>query len=133
MADKSRTHHIIYIISFRRCKISAAIKGSVVAGTNKFTILIAIIVVFRISTTVVAAVGIIIIVDFGFLIGINDSVIIIFGVAFGCSIKIRIASGEGTIIIHSRMKKMMIVAFEIIINVIFGIGIAVVFVVVVNY
>ena len=44
-----------------------------------------------------------------------------FCVAFGYSIKIRIASGEGTVIIHSRMKKMMIVAFEIIINVIFGI------------
>ena len=54
-------------------------------------------------------------------------VIVIFGVAFGCSI--RLASGEGTVIIRSR-KKMMIVAIKIIIDVVFGIEIVVVVVVV---
>jgi len=51
-------------------------------------------------------------------------VIIIFGVAFGCSIKVRLASGGGTVII--RLRRMMIVAFEIIIDVVFGIEIAVI-------
>jgi len=121
MADKFRTD-IILIISSRRGIISVAIGGSGSRGTYEVTILIVIIVVFRISTKVVVAVGIIIDVIFGFfVIGINDGVIVIFGVAFGYSIKIRIASGEGTVIIHSRMKKMMIVAFEVIINVIFRI------------
>ena len=123
MTDKFRTHHIILVISSSRGIISVAIGGSGSRGTYEVTIRIVIIVVFRISTTVVVvAFGIIIDVIFGFfVIGINDSVIVIFGIAFGYSIKIRIASGEGTVIIHSRMKKMMIVAFEIIINVIFGI------------
>ena len=42
------------------------------------------------------------------------------------------ASGEGTVIIRSRVKKMMIVAFEIIIDVVFGRIVIVVVVVVVN-
>ena len=50
-------------------------------------------------------------------------------VAFGCRVR---ASGEGTIIIRSKMKKKMtIVAFEIIIDVVFG-RIVIVVVVVVN-
>ena len=57
-------------------------------------------------------------------------VIVIFGVVFGCSIKIRLASSEGTVIIFLR-KKMMIIAFEIIIDDVFGIGIAVVVVIVI--
>ena len=76
MADKTRPD-IILIFSFRRGIISVAIGGSGSRGTYEVTILIVIIVVFRISTTVVVAVGIIIIVDFGFLIGINDSVVVI--------------------------------------------------------
>ena len=116
------THHIILVISSRRGIISVAIGGRGSGGTNEVTILIVIIVVFRISTRFVVAVGIIITVDFGFLIGINDGVIVIFGVVFGCSIKIWFAFVEGTVIIRSRMKKkMMIVAFEIIIDVVFGI------------
>ena len=97
-------------------------------GTNKVAILIIIVVVFRISTRfVVVAVGIIIDVIFGFfVIGINDGVIIA-GVTFGCRVR---ASGEGTVIIRSKMKKkMMIVAFEIIIYVAFGEVISVVVVV----
>jgi len=128
MADKFRTD-IILIISSRRGIISVAIGGSGSRGTNEVTILIVIIVVFRISTKVVVAVGIIIDVIFGFFVnGIDASVIL--GVSFGCSI--RLASGEGTVIIRSKMKKkMMIVAFEIIIDVVFG-RIVIVVVVVVN-
>ena len=135
MADKTRyAHHIILIIiSSRRGIISIAIGGRGRGGTNEVTMHIVIIVVFRISTMIVVAKGIIIIVDFG-LIGINDGVIVIIGVAFGCSIKIRFVSGRGrgSVIIRSRMKiKMMIVAFEIIIDIVFGIVIGVV--VVVNF
>ena len=124
MADKFRTHHIILVNSSRRGIISVAIGGSGSRGTYEVTILIVIIVGIRISTTVVVvvvvvAVGIIIDVIFGFfVIGINDGVI--FGFAFGCSIKIMFASGKGTVIIRSRVKKMLIVAFEIIIDVVFG-------------
>ena len=80
MADKFRTHHIIRIISSRRGIIGVAIGGRGSRGTNEVTIRIFIIVVFRISTTVVVvAVGIIIDVIFGFfVIGINDGVIVIF-------------------------------------------------------
>ena len=132
MTDKFRTD-IILVISSRRGIISVAIGGRGSRGTNEVTIRIVIIVVFRISTTivvVVVAVGIIIDVIFGFfVIGINDGVIL--GVAFGCSCRVR-ASGKGTVIIRSRVKKMMIVAFEIIINVVFGIVIAVVVVIIVS-
>ena len=131
MADKTQTHHIVLVISSRRGIISVAIGGSGSRGTYEVTILIVIIVVFRISTTVVVvAVGIIIDVIFGFfVIGINDGVIVISGVAFSCRVR---ASGEGTVIIRSKMKKkMMIVAFEIIIDVVFG-RIVIVVVVVVN-
>ena len=97
MADKFWTHHIILVISSRRGIISVAIRGRGSRGTNGVTILIVIVVVVRISTTIVVvvafvAVGIIIGVFFGsFVIGINDGVIVIFGVAFGC--RIRLASG----------------------------------------
>ena len=80
-------------------------------------------------TVVAVVVGIIIVLVFGFFVIIIENnvmattkaslVIVIFGVVFGCSIKVRLASGEGTVIICLR-KKMMIVAFEIIINVVFG-------------
>ena len=71
MADKFRTHHIIRIISSRRGIIGVAIGGRGSRGTNKVTIHNIIIIVFRISTTVVVvvvAVGIIIGVIFGFFI-----------------------------------------------------------------
>ena len=92
MADKFRTHHIIRIISSRRGIIGVAIGGRGIRGTNKVTIHNVIIVVFRISTTVVVvAVGIIIDVIFGsfvilidIVVGIDESVIL--GVAFSCSI-----------------------------------------------
>ena len=83
MADKFRTHHIILVIS-RRGIISVAIgeRGSI--GTNEVTVHVVIIIVFRISTTIVVTKGIIISVDFGFfVIGLYEGVI--FGVAFGCS------------------------------------------------
>ena len=130
MADKFRTHHIILVISSRRGIISVAIEGRGNRGTDEVTILIVIVVVFKISTRVVVAVGIIIDVIFGFfVIGINDGVIVISGVAFSCRVR---ASGGGTVIIRSKMKKkMMIVAFEIIIDVVFG-RIVIVVVVVVN-
>ena len=133
MADKFRTD-IILIISSRRGIISVAIGGRGSRGTYEVTIRIVIIVVFRISTTVVVvvvAVGIIIDVIFGFfVIGINDGVIVISGVAFSCRVR---ASGKGTVIIRSKMKKkMMIVAFEIIIDVVFGRIVIVVVIVVVN-
>ena len=126
MADKFRTD-IIVVITSRRGIISVAIRGSGSRGTNEVTILIVIIVFFKISTTVVVvAVGIIIDVIFGFfVIGINDSVVIS-GVAFSCRVR---AFSKGTVIIRSRVKKMMIVAFEIIIDVVFG---RIVIVVVVN-
>ena len=119
MTNKMR-HGIILVISLKRDIISVAFGGRGSGGTNEVAIHIVIIVVFRISTTIVVAKGIIIIISFGFLIGINDGVIVIFGVAFGCSIKIRFASGEGTIIIRSGIKKMMVVVFEILIVVVFG-------------
>jgi len=65
MTDKFRTHHIILVNSSRRGIISVAIGGSGSRGTDFVTILIVIIVVFRISTKVVVAVGIIIDVIFG--------------------------------------------------------------------
>ena len=140
MADKFRAD-IILIISSKRGIIIVAIGGSGGRGTNKVTILHVIIVVFRISTTVVVvAIGIIIDVVFGFVViitfgflddavAIMDTTIVvsfIVGFAFGCRV-IR-ASGWGTVIIHLR-KEMMIVAFEIIISVVFGIVIVVVVVV----
>ena len=68
MADKFRTD-IILVISSRRCIISVAIRGRGSVGTNEVTILIVIIVFFRISSTVVVvAVGIIIDVIFGFVV-----------------------------------------------------------------
>ena len=83
---------------------------------------------------IVVTVGIIIDVIFGIFIFVIDGnimaaakpplVIVIFGVAFGCSIKL--ASGGGTVIICLRK---MIVAFEFIIDVVFGIEIAVIVVV----
>jgi len=99
MTDEFRTD-IILVISSRRGIISVAIGGRGSRGTNKVTIHNVIIVFFRISTTVVVvAVGIIIGVFFGsFVIGIYDGVI--FGFAFGCSIEIMFASGEGTVIIR---------------------------------
>ena len=62
-------HHIIPIISSRRGIVSVSTGGVGSGGTNEVTILIVIIVVFSISTTDVVAARIIIIVDFGFLIG----------------------------------------------------------------
>jgi len=86
MADKFRTHHIILVIS-RRGIIRVAIEKRGSGGTNEVIVHIVIIVVFRISTTIVVAKGIIIIVVFGsFVIGIYDGVI--FGVAFGCIIRL---------------------------------------------
>ena len=67
MTDKFRTD-IILIISSRRGNISVAIGGRRSRGTNEVTISIVIIVVFRISTPVVLAVGIIIVVVFGFFV-----------------------------------------------------------------
>jgi len=117
MADKFRTD-IILIISSRRGIISVAIGGSGSRGTNEVTILIVIIVVFRISTKVVVAVGIIIDVIFGFFFVIVGPLVVgLVGVAFGCSI--RLASGGGTVII--RLRRMKIGAFETIVNVVFGI------------
>ena len=92
MDDKFRMHHIILVISSRRGIISVAIGGRGIRGTNKVTIHNVIIVVFRISTTVVVvAVGIIIDVIFGsfvivinIVVGIDESVIL--GVAFSYSI-----------------------------------------------
>ena len=54
-------------------------------------------------------------------------VIVIFGVAFGCSIKVKLAFGRGwgTVIIRPR-KKIKMVAFEVIIYVVFEIVIIVV-------
>ena len=91
MADKFWTD-IILVISSRRGIIRVAIGGRGSRGTNEVTIRIVIIVVFRISTTVVVvAVGIIIDVIFGsfvividIVVGIDESVIL--GVAFSCSI-----------------------------------------------
>ena len=144
MADKFRTHHIILVISSRRGIISVAIGGSGSRGTDFVAIHIVIIVVFRSSTRVVmiVTVGIIIVVVFGFVViitfsflddaaAIMDTTIVvsfIVGFAFGCRV-IR-ASGWGTVIIHLE-KGMMMVAFEIIIDVVFGIVIAVIVVVVV--
>ena len=139
MAKTWSMHHIILVISSRRGIISITIgeKGS--GGTNEVTILIFLIVIFRISTKVVVAAGIIINVIFGIVIIVDGNimaeaeaplVIIIFCVVFGCSIKVRLIFGRGwgTIIIRSR-KKMKMVAFEIVIDVVFGIVIAVVVVV----
>ena len=103
MADKFWTHHIILVISSRRGIISVAIGGRGIGGTDFVTILIVIIVVFRISTKVVVAVGIIIDVIFGTVIIVDGKiteaeaplVIIIVGVLVGRSIKIRLASGRG--------------------------------------
>ena len=128
MAKTWLSHHIVLVISSRRGIISVAIRGRGSGGTNKVTILIVIIVVFRISTKVVIAVGIIIDVIFRIVIIVDGNimaaaeaplVIIIFGVAFDCSIKVRLASGRGwgTVIICLR-KKMQIVAFEIVIDVV---------------
>ena len=86
MADKFRTHHIILVISSRRGIISVAIGGSGSEGTDFVTIHIVIIVVFRISTTVVVTKGNIISVDFGFFVIVIDDDGIVFGFAFGCSI-----------------------------------------------
>ena len=122
-------HHIILVISpRRRGVISVSIGGRESGGTNEVTIQIVIIVVFRISTTIVVAKGIIISVDFGFFIIVIDDGVV--GFAFGCRIR---PSGEGTVTICSKMKKkMMIVAFEIMINVVSGIVLVVVIVVIVN-
>ena len=101
MADKFRAD-IILVISSRRGIISVAIGGRGSGGTDFVTILIVIIVVFRISTKVVVAVGIIIDVIFGTVIIVDGNimaeaeaplVIVIFGVAFGCVSKL--ASGRG--------------------------------------
>ena len=89
MADKFRTD-IILVISSRRGIISVAIGGSGSESTDFIAIHIVIIVVFRISTTIVVTKGIIISVDFGFFVIIIDDGVV-FGVAFGCSI--RLASG----------------------------------------
>ena len=131
MTNKMR-HGIILVISLKRDIISVAFGGRGSGGTNEVAIHIVIIVVFRISTTIVVAKGIIIIVNFEFFIGINDSVIVIFGITFGCNIKVRLAAGRGwgTVIICLG-KKIKMVAFEIIINVIFRIVTVVVVVVVV--
>ena len=123
MTDKFRTYHIILVISSRRGIISVAIGGRGSRGTNEIAIRIVIIVVFRISTTIVVAVGIIIDIIFGTVIIVDGKImaeaeapfaIVILGVAFGCS---RLASGEGTVMSH--LKSRMVVAFEIIINVVF--------------
>ena len=103
MADKFWTD-IILIISSRRGIISVAIGGRGSRGTYEVTIRIVIVVVFRISTTVVVvAFGIIIDVIFGTVIIVDGKiteaeaplVIIIVGVLVGRSIKIRLASGRG--------------------------------------
>ena len=67
MAGKFQTHHIILVISSRRGIISVAIGGNGSRGTNKVTILVVIIVVFRISTIDAVVARIIICVFFGFL------------------------------------------------------------------
>ena len=96
-------------------------------GTDYVAIRIVIIVVFRSSTRVgLVAVEIIIKVVFGLVVIVNGNimaaagvplvvVVVIFGVTFSCSIKL--ASGWGTFIVFG---KIMVVAFEIIINVVFG-------------
>ena len=69
MADKFRTHHIILVISSRRGIISVAIGGRGNRGTDEVTILIVIVVVFRISTRIIVVpVGIIIVVVFEFFV-----------------------------------------------------------------
>ena len=105
MAKTWSVHHIILVISSRRGIISVAIGGSRREDTNEITIHIVIIVVFRISTrVVVVTVGIIIGVIFGIFIFLVDGnimaaakppLIVIFCVAFGCSIKVKLASGRG--------------------------------------
>ena len=71
-------------------------------GTNEVTILITIIVVFRISTKVVIAFRMIIVVVFGIVIIVGGNIVaavntplgvVIFGVPFGCCI--RLASVRG--------------------------------------
>ena len=88
-------------------------------GTNEVVIIIVIVVVFRISTrVVVVAVGIIIDVIFElFVIGINDGVIVISGVAFGCRVR---SSGEGTVIIRSKIKKKMMVVLSKLLSTLFS-------------
>ena len=115
---------IIHSISSRRGIISVAIRRSGDGGTKHVAILIVIIVVFRITTRVVVIVGIIINVVFGIVIIVGGNIvveakaplaIVILCFVFGCSI--RLASGGGTVII--RLRKIMIVAFEIISNIVF--------------
>ena len=122
---------IIHYISSRKEIISVTIRGSRDGGTSYVVILIIIIAVFRISTRVVITVGIIINIIFGIVIIVDGNIvaeakaplaIVIFCFVFGC--RIRLASGVGTVII--RLRRIMIVALEIIINVVFGIVIAVV-------
>ena len=125
MADKFRTD-IILIISSRRGIISVAIGGRGIGGTNEVTVLIVIIVFFR-NSTIVVTVGIIVVVVFGFFVfGFLDDQF-----AFGRRVIRASGWGWGTVIIHLE-KGMMMVAFEIIIDVVFGIVIVVVFIVVVN-
>ena len=139
MVDKFWTD-IILVISSRRGIISVAIGGKGNRGTNEVIIRIVIIVVFRISirVVVVVAIGIIIDIIFTIVIIVDGNIvaeteaplaIVIFGVAFGCGIKLAFGRGEGTFII--RLKRIMIVVFEIIINVVFGIVIAVLVVIIV--
>ena len=73
----------------------------------------------RISTRVVVVVAVRIIVNVIFGIVIIIDGIIIFGVAFGCGIRLASGKDQGTVIIH--LKRRMIVAVEIIISVVFGI------------
>ena len=71
-------------------------------GTIEVTILIVIINFFRISTQVVVAVGVIIVVVFGIVIIVDGNIvatakaslgIVIFSVAFGCSIRLTSSRG----------------------------------------
>ena len=91
MADKTR-HDTILIFSSRRGIVSVAIGGSGSGGTDFVAIHIVIIVVFRNSTIVVVAAGIVIGVVFGIIIIVDGNIIV--GVAFGRSI--RLASGWDT-------------------------------------
>ena len=122
MAHKFLMHHIILIVSSRRGVFRVAIGGSGSGDTNGVTIHIVIIVVFRISTEIVVAKGIIISVNFGFFVIVIDDGVV-FGFAFGCRVH---ASGEDTvIIILERRIRFIIVG---IINVVFEIVIVIVIV-----